>query len=388
MILHIDMDAFYASVEQLDHPELKGKCVIVGGTSNRGVVSAASYEARKYGVHSAMPIFQAKKKCPQGVFIPPRMSRYKAVSKQIMGLLKNYTPLVEPVSIDEAFMDITGCEKIFGDHEAIAIRIKRNIKDTVELTCSVGVAPNKFLAKIASDMDKPDGLIIIPEYKVDTFIESLPIRKVPGVGAMTHKKLDAMGIKMLGDVKKFSEPSLIRRLGKFGIRLFELASGIDSSPVTPTPEHKSISSEETLAVNTSDKSVLGQYMLRQSEDVGRQLRKLEVKAKTITIKIKHDDFKQFTRSNTISTPTQSSETIYKEARKLLDAYPMKKQVRLVGVGVSGLVSKSAPTQLGLFEEPEEEDERWEKVDKALDSISQKFGKSAVERATLKKPDNP
>ena len=366
MILHIDMDAFYASVEQLDHPELKGKCVIVGGTSNRGVVSAASYEARKYGVHSAMPIFQAKKKCPQGVFTPPRMSRYKTVSKEIMALLRTYTPLVEPVSIDEAFLDISGCKQMFGDPETIAGSIKRNIKDTVQLTCSVGVAPNKS--------------------KVNAFIDSLPIRKVPGVGAMTHKKLDAMGIKMLGDVKRFSEASLIRRLGKFGNRLFELASGMDPSPVTPTPEHKSISSEETLAVNTSDKSVLGQYMLRQSEDVGRQLRQLELKAKTVTIKIKHGDFRQITRSNTISNPTQSSETIYKEAKKLLDAYPMKKQVRLVGVGVSGLVSKSVPTQIGLFNMQEKEDERWEKVDKALDSISQKFGKSAVKRATLKRSE--
>jgi len=383
MILHIDMDAFYASVEQLDHPELKGKCVIVGGSSNRGVVSAASYEARKYGVHSAMPIFQAKKKCPQGVFTPPRISRYKAVSKEIMALLRTYTPVVEPVSIDEAYMDLSGCEQMFGDPETIAISIKRNIKDTVQLTCSVGVAPNKFLAKIASDMDKPDGFMIIPESKVNAFIESLPIRKVPGVGAMMHKKLDAMGIKMLGDVKRFSEASLLRRLGKFGNRLFELASGMDPSPVTPTAEHKSISSEETLAVNTSDKSVLCRYMLRQSEDVGRQLRQLELKAKTVTIKIKHGDFKQKTRSNTISTPTQSSETIYKEAKKLLGAYPIDKQVRLIGVGVSGLVSKSAPTQLDLFNMQEKEDDRWERVDKALDSISQKFGKSAVKRATLK-----
>ena len=386
MILHIDMDAFYASVEQLDDPALIGKCVIVGGTSSRGVVSAASYEARKYGVHSAMPIFQARKKCPQGVFIPPRMSRYKAVSRQIMALLKTYTPLVEPVSIDEAYLDISGCGQMFGDPETIALSIKQKIKDTVQLTCSVGVAPNKFLAKIASDMDKPDGFVIIPESKVKAFIENLPIRKVPGVGAMTHKKLDAMGIKTLGDVRRFSEASLIGRLGKFGHRLFELASGSDESPVVPSPEHKSISSEETLAVNTSDKSFLNQYMLRQSEDVGRQLRKLALKAKTVTIKIKHGDFKQITRSHTIMAPTRSSETIYKEAKKLLDAYPMKNQVRLIGVGVSGLVSESAPTQLSLFENQKKEDRRWEKVDKALDSISQKFGKSAVKRATLKQSE--
>jgi DNA polymerase-4 len=203
---------------------------------------------------------------------------------------------------------------------------------------------------------------------------------------MTHKKLKAMGIKTLGDVRKFSEASLVNRMGKFGHRLLELAFGADASPVATSPEHKSISSEETLASNTSDKLFLSQYMLRQSEDVGRQLRKLALKAKTVTIKIKHGDFKQITRSHTISSPTRSSETIYKEAKKLLDAYPMKKQVRLIGVGVSGLVAESAPTQLSLFDNREKEDQRWEKVDKALDSISQKFGTSAVKRATLRQPE--
>jgi DNA polymerase-4 len=202
MILHIDMDAFYASVEQLDNPRLKNKCVIVGGTSNRGVVSAASYEARRFGIHSAMPIYQAKQKCPHGIFVPPRMSRYKAVSKKVMALLRDFSPLVEPVSIDEAYMDITGCQRLFGEPQETAGEIKRQIKETVQLTCSIGVAPNKFLAKIASDLEKPDGLTLILPDRVAEFIDSLPIKKVPGVGKKMYRQLELLRIRTLGDVQR------------------------------------------------------------------------------------------------------------------------------------------------------------------------------------------
>jgi DNA polymerase IV len=386
MIIHIDMDAFYASVEQLDNPELRGKCVIVGGASNRGVVSAASYEARKFGVHSAMPIFQAKEKCPTGVFVPPRIARYKEISVKIMSILREFTPLVEPVSIDEAYMDISGCEMLHGSPHKIAEKLKIRIKSSVDLTCSVGLAPTKFLAKIASDMDKPDGLTIITQGRVQPFIESLPIRKVPGVGAMTHKKLDAMGIKTLGDVRCYSETVLFERLGKFGKRLVELAAGVDSSPVVPTSEHKSVSTETTLGTDTTDRKLLAEYLLRQSVDVAKQLRKLEVMAKTITLKIKHADFKQVTRSTTLSIPTRSSKSIYAESVRLLGNYSIKKKIRLIGVGTSGLACRGTPVQIGMFDGATQKGDRWEKVDRAVDSIAEKFGNAAIKRATLKKTD--
>jgi len=382
MILHIDMDAFYASVEQLDNPGLKGKCVIVGGQSNRSVVSAASYEARKYGVRSAMPIFMAKRKCPEGVFVPPRIQRYKEVSKKIMKLLCDYSPLVEPVSIDEAYIDITGGERLFGSPEQVGIHIKEKIKKKVNLTCSVGIAPNKFLAKIASDMDKPDGLFIIKPDEAHEFIKFLPINKVPGIGKKTGSLLENLGITTLGDVKKYQKKMLLNRLGKSGKRLIELSACIDNSPVTPFTQRKSVSTEHTLSEDTKDPAILKKFLLKHSEDVGRELRRLNVKAKTITLKLKHADFKQITRSTTIDNPTQSSETIYSTACRLLLKYRLKTKIRLIGVGASSFVPSAMPFQMELFERKEKKGTNWEKVERAIDTIIEKFGKDAVRRATL------
>ncbi len=381
MILHIDMDAFYASVEQLDNPDLREKCVIVGGQSNRSVVSAASYEARKYGVRSAMPIFMAKRKCPEGVFVPPRIQRYKEVSKKIMKLLCDFSPLVEPVSIDEAYMDITGGERLLGSPEQVGMRIKEKIKKKVNLTCSVGIAPNKFLAKIASDMDKPDGLFIIMPDEAYEFIKSLPINKVPGVGKKTGSHLENLGITTLGDVKKYRE-MLLNKLGKSGKRLIELSACIDNSPVTPFTQRKSVSTEHTLKEDSRDPAILKKFLLKHSEDVGRELRRLEVKAKTITLKLKHADFKQITRSTTIDNPTQSSEIIYSNACRLLLKYRLKTKIRLIGVGASGFVPSGMPFQMELFEQKEKKGNNWEKVERAIDTIIEKFGKDAVRRATL------
>jgi DNA polymerase-4 len=383
MILHIDMDAFYASVEQLDNPWLKGKCVIVGGTSNRGVVSACSYEARKYGVHSAMPIFQARQRCPDGIFIPPRMARYKEMSKKIMAILRDFSPRIEVVSIDEAYLDISGSGRLQGDPEKVAVDIKNKIKTSLGLTCSVGMAPGKFLAKVASDMDKPDGLTIIWPQDVTHFIKRLPVQKVPGVGKKTYSQLESMGIKTLGDVKKFPEKIILDRLGKFGHRLIDLSAGIDHSKVTPWSPHKSISSERTLPADTRDVKVLHKYLLQQSEEVARQLRKAGFRARTITLKIKHADFKQFTRSKTINIPTRSSETIYRYAAELLENYHLTQQIRLIGVGTSGFTSASLPVQLNLFDRVEQNDKTWEKVDRTVESIAQKFGREAIKRGTLK-----
>lgn len=383
MILHIDMDAFYASVEQLDDPRLKNKCVIVGGTSNRGVVSAASYEARQFGVRSAMPIYQAKQKCPHGIFVPPRMDRYQEVSKKIMAVLRDFSPLVEPVSIDEAYVDVTGCQRLFGEPEEIAWEIKRKIKETVKLTCSVGLAPNKFLAKIASDMQKPNGLTLIPPEKVAAFVDSLPINKVPGVGNKMQRQLELLGIRTLGDVQRLPQKTLLRHLGKFGVRLRALSSGTDDSPVTPYAPHKSISCEHTLAADTRDTELLKHFLLRQSEEVAKHLRHAGVRAKTITIKIKDADFKQFTRRATSAIPTQSSKTIYRHAARLMDDFKITKKIRLIGVGASGFSPVTTSVQMGLFEHNEAGGGDWEKIDKTLDLIGQKFGKKVVGRATLK-----
>jgi len=383
MILHIDMDAFYASVEQLDDPQLKGKCVIVGGLSNRSVVSAASYEARKFGVHSAMPMYQARKVCPQGIFIRPRMKQYKDISKKIMSLLSEYSPLVEPVSIDEAYVDVTGCERLHGDPVKIAASIKQKIKENFKLTCSVGVGPNKFIAKIASDLEKPDGLSVIMPDQVPPFLDSLPVHKVPGVGKTRRIQLDRMGIKTLGDVKKYSQEIIISRLGKFGRRILALADGIDDSPVITDDSYKSVSTEETFGEDIADKDLLNNYILQQSESVAGQLRQTGVRAKTITLKIKHADFKQVTRSVTLPTPTQSSKTIHLAASKLLEAYRIRTKVRLIGVGASGLVSGTVPVQMGIFEKENIAKHHWEKVDRAMDSITKKYGKKVVKRGTLK-----
>lgn len=382
MILHIDMDAFFASVEQLDNPELRGKCVIVGGTSNRGVVTAASYEARKFGVHSAMPIFQARKRCPDGIYVRPRMRRYKEISRNVMAQLRIFSPLVEPVSIDEAFMDISGCGRTLGTPQEFGRHLKQQIKSSVQLTCSVGIAPSRFLAKIASDMDKPDGLTVIMPAEVTDFIAVLPIGKVSGVGKKTAKMLDGLGIKTLGAIKQFPEDALLKKLGKYGQRLIALSHGIDETPITPNSRHKSISSENTLSEDTGDKTVLNRHMLRQSQEVARQLRKMDLRARTVTLKIKHSDFRQVSRSITLADPIRSSDAIFEEASRLLEKYRLEKEVRLVGVGVSNLTSTCRPVQMDLFEPGAAGNESWEKIDSAVDSITERFGRYAIKRASL------
>lgn len=385
MIVHIDMDAFYASVEQLDNPQLRGKCVIVGRDTSRGVVSAASYEARKFGVRSAMPVFQAKKYCPQGIFVCPRIERYKEISKKVMAVLQSFSPLVEPISIDEAFLDVTGCDRLFGGPEEIALNIKEKIKSSVHLTCSVGIAPNKFLAKIASDYNKPDGVKIILPHDADSFIKTLPIEKVPGVGKKTCGELEKLAVKTLGDIQKIPEQLLVKKLGVYGKRLSNLARGIDESPVIPINTHKSISTETTLNKDTSDKNQLKKFILNHSEEVGRELRRHKLKAKTISIKITYTDFKKISRSRTIDTPIQSSIKIFREASFLLDSLNLIKPVRLIGVGTSSLFPESVPRQIGLFSS-RKNDDNWDKLDKTIDNINRRFGNRTVNKALLNELD--
>lgn len=383
MIFHIDMDAFYASVEILDHPELKGKPVIVGGLSGRGVVAAASYEARKYGIHSAMPMFHALKKCPEARVMPPRKSRYKEVSIQVMEILSHFSPLIEQVSIDEAYLDAKGCERLFGSPLNMARLIKSHIKEQVHLTCSVGIAPVKFLAKIASDMNKPDGLTMISPEKVSDVIRCLPVKKAPGVGSKVLDELRNLGINFLGDLQQFPEKILIDKLGKFGSRLKELAEGVDNSRIMPNSVPKSVSTEETFGFDTSELDLLKKYLLHQADDVGRQLRKSGFKAKTISIKIKFSDFQQASRSKTLKIPTCSSKIIYQKACYLLDSFILQKKVRLIGLGASGLVQMHHPVQMKLFDRSSRDEDSWEKVDKTLDKIRERFGEKILHRAILR-----
>jgi len=289
-ILHIDMDAFFAAVEVLDNPHLKGKPVIVGGTTNRGVVSTASYEARRYGVHSAMPIYEAKQRCPEGVFLPVRMRRYAEFSQKVLDILRGFSPLVEQVSIDEAYLDITGTEGLFGAPEKVARRIKKRICNETRLTCSIGIAPTKFLAKVASDMNKPEGLTIILGSAVSRFLTGLPVEKIPGVGEKSLEKLYYYGIKTVGDLRKFSQERLLRNFGKFGQRLYELAEGEDNSPVVVSREPKSISSEGTFESDTVDLHVLSQRIKHHADSVGQRLRRKRLRGCTIVLKIKYRIF--------------------------------------------------------------------------------------------------
>ena len=384
MILHIDMDAFFASVEKLDDPSLRGRCVIVGGRSDRAVVAAACYNARRYGVRSAMPMFQARLKCPQAVVLPVRRGRYKEISTMVMGVLKTVSPLVQQVSIDEAFVDITGCDRLFGPPRQIALKIKTEIKQATGLTCSVGIAPVKFLAKIASDLEKPDGLTEISADEMDRFLQQLPLHKIPGVGHATQGKLSSLGLCTLGDIRPLADDFLEKRLGKFGLRLKALSLGHDNSPVRPCTPMKSVSSEETLSRNTRDRHLLEHILLKQAQDVSRQLRKHRIRAKTITVKLKHADFRQITRSITLPDAVQSSDMLYKTACSILHDYPLAKEVRLIGLGASGLIGLDTPVQRTLFATTGHHVDNWEKVDQVMDSILGKFGCNGIHKASLKK----
>lgn len=383
-ILHVDMDAFFAAVEQVDNPALKGKPVIVGG-AKRGVVSTASYEARKYGVRSAMPIFEAKRRCPQGIFLPVRMKRYQEVSQKVMAILEAVSPLVEQVSIDEAFIDLAGTERLHGDCIQVAIRIKERIWAETSrrcaeacLTCSIGIAPNKFLAKIASDMQKPDGLTIVPEEEAQKFLKELPANKLPGVGPKSEEALRRLGIRIVSDILRFPPRLLERKFGKYGLRLVELAQGIDDSPVIPCSPAKSMGSEDTLPEDTTDINILKKQLLSQAEEVGERLRRHGLKGRTVTLKLKHSDFTLVTRSHSLKEATCATKILYDTAVMLLERYNLKTPVRLIGLAVSNFGGEQ---QYSLFPGVGKEIEKLERVDYAIDRIREKLGKQIIIRGS-------
>jgi DNA polymerase-4 len=380
-IIHIDMDAFYASVEQNDNPALKGLPVIVGGDpQRRGVVSAASYEARTYGVHSAMPSSQARRLCPGGVFLPVRMDRYREVSAQIFRILREYTPLVEPLSLDESFLDVTGSGKLFGPALEIARTVKHRIRETTGLTASAGIAPNKFLAKIASDYRKPDGLVEIKPEEVQGFLRDLPISKLWGVGKATEEVLKGMGILKAGQLALFPGGQIEKRLGKFGLELMALARGEDERPVSPESEAKSVSQEETFTPDLEDLEPMKKVLLDQAERVGWELRKQKLKGSTVTVKVRYPDFTLVTRSLTLPSPTDQGIEIYQTAMKLLPrTEALQRKARLLGVGISNFIHHDDPEQYLLFASRREKTER---SVEAMDRIWDKFGPEAIKRASL------
>lgn len=376
-IMHIDMDAFFASVEIMDNPELKGKPVIVGGVdaNNKGVVSTASYEARKYGVHSAMPIYKAKKLCPDGIYLSGRMERYKEISKEIHNIFYKYTPLVEKISIDEAFLDLKGCHKLFGSSEKIGKKIKDEIKREVGLTASVGISKNKFLAKLASTIDKPNGFKIIYRNEVDEFLADLPIGMLWGVGDKTEKLLLEQGIKNIKMLKNFSKDELENKFGKLGIKLYNLARGIDKREVIPEEEIKSISQEETFSENLKSKLEVFSALMGMTEKVSERLHNKNLKGKTIFIKVRYSDFKTYTRRKTIKNYISSTDLIYETAKNLLkDNNMLHKEIRLLGVGVSNISDKNKQ-QLSLFEKNIEK----ENLDETIFEIKNKFGSNSLRR---------
>ena len=375
VIAHLDMDAFFASVEQVDHPELRGKPVIVGGTSDRGVVSAASYEARKFGVRSAMPAVTARRLCPEGVFVKGRMSRYVHISRQVMLILKQYAPVVEKASIDEAYMDFSGTQRLLGPTSEVCATIKAEIADRFSLTSSIGIAPNKFLAKIASDWKKPDGLFVITENEAARFLEVLPVSKIPGVGSRTMELLKKYRVKTAGDICRFSSEFWEERLGQRGLDLFARAHGRHDAPVTASRTPKSCGSENTFARDITHVSDLQAWILHQSEEVGFHLRRIGVKGKTVTLKVKFNDFTTITRRTTMARPTQTTKTIYETATHLLSQIRISKGVRLTGVSVSHF--STGPEQLTFFHDADQA--RQKELDKAMDRIKLRFGSRSIQR---------
>jgi len=378
-ILHVDMDAFFASVEQLDNPALRGKPVLVGGSSKRGVVAAASYEARKFGVHSAMPSAVARRLCPDAIFVKGRYDRYRQLSDQVFDILDDFTPLVQPVSIDEAFLDVTGSQRLLGPAPELAARIRQRIRAETGLTASVGVAPNKFLAKLASDMHKPDGLTVIEPERVQAILDPLPVGRMWGVGPAAEKRLHRLGLRSFAQLRQIEPVALKNALGSWGEHIWRLARGEDDRPVVPDHEAKSVGHETTFFENLADPDDVRSVLLQLTEDTARRLRRKGRRARTVTCKIRFGDFETITRSHTLPAPTDTTSDLWDAARAVFDTWAAKafQPVRLIGVSASGL-TEGAEAQLGLFPDPAAERQR--ALDAASDAVAAKFGRGAVRRA--------
>lgn len=376
-ILHADMDAFYASVEQRDNPKLIGKPVIVGGDSNRGVVCAASYEARQYGVYSAMPIVEARRRCPQGIYIMPNIPKYAQVSSQILTIFESFSPIVETLALDEAFMDVTGMELLYKDVRDIAQQIKIQVKKEVDLIVSVGVAPNKFLAKLASALQKPDGLVIIRPGEEIQRLAPLAVQKIWGVGDATARILQSMKIETMGDLQQADVYKLEKALGKNALELYNLAWGRDERPVIPDREAKSIGNEDTFKRDIRSQEEIKTELLLLAERIGWRLRKAGLRGRTLTLKVRFSSFQTITRSITVMDPIGFDETIYETAIKLMEKIPVKEGIRLLGITISNFAQSGI--QLSLFNEVTE---KREKIASVMDELKERFGAGIVKRGRL------
>jgi DNA polymerase-4 len=377
-ILHVDMDAFYASIEQRDDPSLKGQPVIVGGTNGRGVVAAASYEVRKFGVHSAMPMTTALRLCPHAVCVPPRMQLYQSVSRQIFTIFHEFTPVVEGLSLDEAFLDVTASRRLMGDAVAIARAIKKRVNETTQLTASVGVAPNKLIAKIASDLKKPDGLTVVTPQNVRETLDPLSIRRLPGLGRKTGAQVEEVGIHTFAELRVASDSVLWPIFGRYTRRVRERAAGIDDRPVEADLEDKSISAEDTFSTDIGDPARLQSELARLADRTCTRLRKKSLTAACVTVKIRRKDFTTFTRQKRFTPATNDTKAISNVARGLLSTWLAENpgaKIRLLGVGVSQLAEAD---QLDLFTAPAPNAAT--PLDTALDAIRRKFGPDALIRA--------
>jgi DNA polymerase-4 len=374
------MDAFYAAVEVLDDPSLRGRPVVVGGSPrSRGVVSSATYEARAFGVRSAMPTAQAYRLCPQAVFTPVRMERYVAVSRRVMAIFRSYTPLVEPLSLDEAFLDVAGCERLFGDGPAIGRALKERVRRELGLVVSVGVSFNKFLAKLASDLEKPDGFVVITPENVRRRLDPLPLSRMWGVGAKTAPRLEALGLRTFADVRKADPERLVSELGGLGAHISRLSRGEDDRPVQPAWEAKSIGSERTFERDLSSLDAMERELLDLAEEVGRRARADGSAGRTVQLKVRFHDFRTVTRSKTLERATDITREIYETARDMLRrrAGVTGARVRLLGVQLQQLGPAGAG-QGSLFEEEDRRKQR--RLDAAIDALRKKLGDEAVVRA--------
>ena len=377
-ILHVDMDAFFASVAERDNPELKGKAVVIG-MGARGVVSAANYEARKFGIHSAMPVGRARRLAPHAIFLPVDMARYQEVSEHVMEIFHSFTPWVEPISLDEAFLDVTGSQKLLGTGREIAVAIRKKVEEQEGITCSVGIAPSKFIAKLASAHCKPNGMLEITSDRILTFLHPLPIQAMWGVGPKTAEVLERLGLRTIEDIAKLPRATLIRALGEAnGASLYELAWGRDYRDVTPEEPDRSISAAETFAQDLDNPEEILTEFLRLTERATARLRDRELFAKTISIKVRFADFSTINRSKTLPLPIDSTHDVYEVVKGLYQALRIERaRLRLVGVSLENL-SEGAPHQMMLGER----EVGWRQAEGAMDQARARFGKGSVRPARL------
>ena len=383
VILHVDMDAFYASIEQRDNPELRGKPVVVGG-ANRGVVAAASYESRVFGIRSAMPMAEARRRCPDIIRVAPRMAHYQAASREIFGVFREFTPLVEGLSLDEAFLDVTSSRRLFGNGHNIAVAVKDRIRERTGLTASVGVATNKLVAKIASDLDKPDGLVVVAADRVHDILDPLPVSVIPGIGKQTLSRLHAVGVRTIAELRSAPDRDLEPVFGRFTRRTRERASGIDDRPVIASRAEKSISNEQTYDTDLCDRREMQRQLLRLTERTAGRLRKAGLCAGTVHVKVRQSDFKTFTRQKRLTPPGNGTDQIYAVARELLDAWlngNPDARIRLLGVGSSSLAPAEQPDLFADGDTSPASD-----FDRTVDEIRDRFGSDSLTRArTLDRP---